>query len=129
MPIYEYRCRKCHRKVTILVRSYSEAESTQPRCTHCGHTELDRLVSRVTVVRSEDSRLDALADDSSFGDLDESDPRSMARWMKKMSAEVGEDMGDEFHEVVDRLESGESPEDIESAMPDLAPPNADGFTE
>jgi hypothetical protein len=28
-------------------------------------------------------------------------------------------MGSEFEEVVDRLESGESPEDIETAMPDL----------
>ncbi len=124
MPIYEYRCLKCRRQVTIMVRSFSEAESVQPRCTHCGHTELARLVSRVAVVRSEEARLDALADDSSLADLDENDPRSMARWMKKMSAEVGEDMGDEFHEVVDRLESGQSPEEVEAAMPDLAPPDA-----
>ena len=31
----------------------------------------------------------------------------------------GEDMGDEFNEVVDRLEKGESPESIEQSMPDL----------
>jgi hypothetical protein len=32
---------------------------------------------------------------------------------------MGEDMGPEFDEVIDRLESGQSPEDIEGSMPDL----------
>jgi hypothetical protein len=77
-------------------------------------------MSRVSVVRSEDSRLDDLADPSTFGDVDENDPRSLGRWMRKMSAEMGEDLGEEFGEVVDRLEAGESPESIEETMPDLA---------
>jgi hypothetical protein len=37
-----------------------------------------------------------------------------------MSDEMGEDLGPEFDEVVDRLEKGQSPEEIESSMPDLA---------
>ncbi len=121
MPIYEYRCRKCRRRVSILFRSFSEAETVQPHCTHCGHDELDRLVSRVATVKSEDARLDSMADDMDFGDLDENDPRSIGRWMKKMSAEMGEDLGDEFHEAVDRLESGQSLDEIEEAMPELGP--------
>jgi hypothetical protein len=36
-----------------------------------------------------------------------------------MGSEVGEDMPPEFDEVIDRLESGQSPEDIEASMPDL----------
>jgi hypothetical protein len=39
--------------------------------------------------------------------------------MRKMSAEMGEDLGPEFDEVVDRLEKGQSPEEIEEALPDL----------
>ncbi len=119
MPIYEYRCHNCQRRVSIWWRTFSEAETGSARCTHCGSEALSRLVSRVRVVRSEESRLEDLADPSSFGDLDENDPRSIARFMRKMSDEVGEDLGSEFEEVVDRLESGESPEDIEQSMPDL----------
>ena len=63
--------------------------------------------------------MDALADPSMLGDLDENDPKSMARWMRKMGSEVGEEMPPEFDEVIDRLESGQSPEEIESSMPDL----------
>ena len=119
MPIYEYRCHNCRRRVSILWRTFAEAETGMARCPRCGGEQLTRLVSRVRVVRSEESRLDDLADPASLGDLDESDPRSIARWMRKMGDEAGEDMGPEFEEVVDRLEAGESPEDIEKAIPDL----------
>ena len=77
-------------------------------------------MSKVAVVKSEDSRLDDLADPSSLGDIDENDPKSIARWMRKMSAETGEDIGPEFGEVVDRLEAGQSPEQIEQDLPELA---------
>ena len=118
MPIYEYRCRKCHRRVAVFLRSFSDVETLKPTCTRCGHDKLDRLVSRIAVVRSEEARLDGLADNMDF-DVDENDPRSIARWMKKMSGEIGEDMGDEFHEAIDRLEAGQSLEEIEESMPDL----------
>jgi len=36
-----------------------------------------------------------------------------------MGSEMGEDLGPEFNEVVDRLESGEDPESIEKSMPEL----------
>ncbi len=120
MPIYEYFCSDCSRRVSLLWRSMAAAAEGTPVCPRCGGQQLRRLISRVAVVRSEESRLDALADTNMLGDLDENDPRSMARWMKRMSREMGEDLGDEFHEVVARLEAGESPEDIENAMPDLA---------
>jgi hypothetical protein len=81
----------------------------------------------VRAVRSEESRLEDMADPANFGDLDENDPRSIARFMRKMGDETGEDLGDEFDEVVDRLEAGESPEDIEGAMPDLGGGLGDDF--
>ncbi len=60
--------------------------------------------------------MESLADPSGWGDVDESDPKSMARMMKKMGSEMGEELGPEFNEVVDRLESGEDPESIESSL-------------
>ena len=119
MPIYEYRCHDCRRRVSVWWRTFSEAAIGTAHCPRCGGEHLTRLISRVRVVRSEESRLEDLADPASFGDLDENDPRSVARWMRKMSNETGEDLGPEFEEVVDRLEAGEAPEEIEKTMPDL----------
>jgi putative FmdB family regulatory protein len=113
MPIYEYRCHGCHR------RSFADSEG-EPPCPRCGSKQLTRLISRVAVVRSEDSRLDDLSDPSMLDGLDEDDPRSIARWMRKMSAESGEELPPEFDEVIDRLDKGQSPEEIEQAMPDMA---------
>ncbi len=119
MPIYEYRCQKCRRRVSIFLRSYSDLETVELKCSYCGHDDLRRLVSRVSVIKSEEARLDSMADDPSLADVDENDPRSVARWMKKMSSEVGEEMPVEFNEAIDRMESGQSMEEIEKAMPDL----------
>lgn len=46
--------------------------------------------------KSEEARLEALADPNHLSGLDENDPRSMARFMKKMGQEMGEDLGDEM---------------------------------
>ncbi len=121
MPIYEYFCHECRRRVSLLWRSYADLATNQAACPRCGGGHLTRLISRVAVVRSEESHLDDLADPSMLDGLDENDPQSLARWMRKMSQDMGEDLGDEFDEVISRLESGQSPEEIEESMPDLGP--------
>jgi putative FmdB family regulatory protein len=119
VPIYEYRCRQCGHRVSVFWRTFSAAENGSPVCSYCGGTSLDRVPSRIRVLRSEDSRTDDLSDLSDVPDLDENDPASLGRWMRRMSSEVGEDLGPEFDEVVGRLESGESPEAIEKSLPGL----------
>ena len=119
MPIYEYGCYDCRKRVNVFFRSFSEVETKEAACPRCGGTNLKRLISKVAVLRSEESRLENLADPSSLSGLDENDPKSIARWMRKMSNEMGEDLGSEFNEVVDRLEAGEDPESIEKSMPEM----------
>ena len=99
MPIYEYECHGCRRRVSILVRSVSAA--AESRCPRCGSAELRRLMSRFATVKSEDARLDSLSDPSQYGDLDENDPRSVARFMKRMGQEMGEDLGDDLDAAMD----------------------------
>ncbi len=116
MPTYEYRCEQCRRRNAFTVRGFNPPEA--PICNYCGSASLKRIISRVSILKSEDARMEALADPSSLGDVDENDPKSMARFMRKMGGELGEDMPPEFNEMVDRLESGESPESIEQSMGD-----------
>jgi hypothetical protein len=79
---------------------------------------VQRRIGRIRVARSEDSRLDDFSDPSSLEGL-EDDPKALGKMMRKMSNEMGEDLGPEFGEVIGRLESGQSPEEIEKSMPDL----------
>ena len=99
MPIYEYQCDGCRRRVSLLIRSISNPGPV--RCPRCGSEALTRLLSRFATPKSEEARLESLADPSGLGDLDESDPQSLARWMKRMGKEMGEDLGDDFDTAVD----------------------------
>jgi len=119
MPYYHYICQDCRRPARLFF-SYAEYDTAVPICSHCQSKNLRRRIGRIAVAKSEDTRMDSLMDDSAISGLDEDDPKALGQFMRKMSREMGEDMGDEFNEVVDRLESGEAPETIEQSMPDLA---------
>ena len=119
MPIYEYGCYDCRKRVNVFFRSFSEVERKTPVCPRCGGENIKRLVSRVAFVRSEESRMESLADPANLANFDENDPKSLAKLMRQMGNEAGEDLGPEFNEVVSRLESGQSPDEIEQDMPDL----------
>ncbi|HXG19342.1 MAG TPA: zinc ribbon domain-containing protein [Methylomirabilota bacterium] len=110
MPIYEYRCNKCKKKVSVLTLRISE--EVNPECEYCGSKDLSRLMSRFATVKSEEARFDALADPGNLSGLDENDPKSMARWMRKMGKELGEEFsGDEFDQMVEEMEAGHMPDD------------------
>jgi putative FmdB family regulatory protein len=120
MPIYEYRCTDCKKKVSVFFRSFSAVDQEQARCPICNGTHLTKMVSKVRVLRGGVSTGgDDSFDDSMLDDLNENDPRSLGRMMRRMADETGEDMGPEFGEVIQRLEKGEDPEAIEKSMPEL----------
>jgi putative FmdB family regulatory protein len=119
MPNYDYLCPKCQKRVSVFQR-YQDYGVKPVACPECGTKKLKRLINRVRIAKSEDRRLDDLSDPSFLGDVDENDPRSLGRAMRKMGEQMGEEMPAEFSEVTRRLESGESPEAIEKDMPELA---------
>jgi putative FmdB family regulatory protein len=100
MPIYEFECRACHKRFSALLLSRERV--SEVRCKGCGGAELERLWSRFASPRSEESRMDSLADPGNLGGLDENDPQSVARLMKKMGREMGEDLGGDFEQAVDQ---------------------------
>jgi len=93
MPIYEYRCADCGKRPSIFFRSLASVEAA-PACPACGGRHLTRLISRTAQVLSEDTRLDRLSDSPDLSDVDENDPKSMARWAKKMGHQVVDEMGE-----------------------------------
>lgn len=113
MPIYEYFCRDCKKRVEILFFKIQDREN--PVCPRCRGQNLRRLVSRFVSLKSEDARLESLADPSKLAGLDENDPASMARWLKRMGRELGEDISsDEIDQMADELASGKGLEEHEA---------------
>jgi putative FmdB family regulatory protein len=123
MPVYEFICTNCNHKFEIYL-SYQDYDQKSVACPSCTDSQPQRIIKPVRVARSSEERFDALADPSTLAGLDE-DPRTLGKVMRQMSQELGEDMGADFNEVVDRLESGQSPEDIEKEVPDLGAETTD----
>ncbi|GAB4464956.1 MAG: hypothetical protein Kow0070_27130 [Anaerolineales bacterium] len=119
MPTYDFLCNDCNQRFEVFL-TFAEYGKTTVKCTLCGSKNVRRRMTRVRIARSEESRLEAMADDfSGFEGLEE-DPRAMGRMMRKLGSEMGEELPPEFDEVVDRLEKGQSPEEIEKEVPSLS---------
>ncbi|HEU5329686.1 MAG TPA: zinc ribbon domain-containing protein [Thermomicrobiales bacterium] len=118
MPIYEYRCADCRRRVSVFFRSFSAV--SDPVCPRCGGQHLTRLMSKVAVRRGGGSAGADFDDDAGMGGmldgLDENDPRALARAMRRMSDEMGEPIEPEMAEALGRLEAGEDPDTVMAGL-------------
>ena len=107
MPIYEYRCQECRRISSFLILNLNDPFA--PVCKQCGSHSLERVISRVHVRLSEETRLERLADPSAWAGVDENDPKSVAKVLKKMGQEMGEDFPGEVDALVEEaMDSQES---------------------
>lgn len=124
MPTYDFICNSCKQRFDIFL-TYKEYGVKTVRCVHCGSEDIRRRMTKVRIAKTEEGRLEDMA--GNLGDLGgmENDPASFGKMMKKMGKEMGEDLPAGFDEVVERLEAGQSPEEIESALPDLGDADSD----
>ena len=120
MPTYDYICNNCNQRFDVFM-TFSEYGKKAVNCAHCSSKNVRRRMTKVRIAKSEESRMESVAD--GFEGL-ENDPREMGRVMRKMGKEMGEELPPEFNEVVGRLEAGQSPEEIESAVPNLGSPDS-----
>lgn len=113
MPIYEYRCADCGKRTSLLILNLRNPPALA--CKFCRGTRLERILSKFAAPKSEEARLEGLADPSNLGGVDENDPRSMARFMKKMGSELGEDFDGDIEEAMEEA-AGEGQESDTSDM-------------
>ncbi len=110
MPIYEYYCNSCKKiSAFLLLRATEEVE---PYCRYCESRSVRRILSRVAVLKSEEQRMESLLDPSKLGDIDENDPKSVERLMKRMGSELGDELGEGFEQEMEEAmaSEGASPE-------------------
>jgi putative FmdB family regulatory protein len=118
MPTYDFICNNCEKRFDVFM-TFNEYGKKSVQCIHCESNNVRRRMTKVRIAKSDESRMESAADDFSGMEGIEDDPKALARMMRKMGGEMGEELPAEFDDVVDRLEAGQSPEEIESALPDL----------
>jgi hypothetical protein len=80
---------------------------------------------------ADDPRMEAAFNqlESEMDSVDENDPRSMGRMMRRMSELTGEKLDDQMEEVVRKLEEGADPEALENQMGNAFPEGGPGGDE
>lgn len=123
MPLYEYRCQECQKKFDVQL-SYTEYDSFVPICPDCKSRKVQRIIRKIRVATNDIARLSEMANPANLDSL-EDDPRKLGRMMRDMRDQVGaDDLPGEFDEVVDRLEKGQTPDEIENDLPELGSPSS-----
>lgn len=124
MPTYDFICNDCNQRFDVFL-TFAEYGKKTVKCALCGSKNVRRRMTKVRIAKSEEGRMESMADDFSGFEGLEDDPKAMGRMMRKMGKEMGEELPPEFNEVVDRLEKGQSPEEIEKEIPDLGGSESD----
>ena len=101
MPLFEYSCRACGKQFTFL--SGVVIDNCAPRCPRCDSTQLAKLMSRFARGRSDDARMDSLAERMENSDLDDASTlRRLAQEAgREMSAESGSDLSGEVEQLLE----------------------------
>ena len=133
MPIYEFYCADCHTVFNFLSRTPDTKK--RPSCPRCGRARLERRVSRFAISKGreeaeaasdlpegfDEERLEramaAMAHE--VENVNEEDPRQMARVMRKLFDGTGLGVGAGMEEALRRMEAGEDPDKIEEEMGDV----------
>jgi putative FmdB family regulatory protein len=139
MPIYEFYCEDCNTIFNFFSRSINTRK--QPNCPKCNKKKLSRQMSAFAVTgrATEDGEMDDLPFDENKMEqamqmlageaesINEDDPRQAADLMRKLSHLTGMELGAGMEEALQRMESGEDPEQIEADLGDILE-NEDPFT-
>ncbi len=125
MPLYEFRCLDC-RKIFDKRLTFAEYDQFKGQCPHCSSLNVTRYIRKVRFSLGDRSRLASMADPANLDALDQ-DPQALGRMMREMKEQMGtEELPGEFDEVVERLEKGQTPDQIENDLPELGASLGDG---
>ena len=108
MPIYEYWCSRCGKKVSLFLRR-PEDEAV---CPECGGTELTKLISSFRIGKPRDYERkgvyeEILSDSQLIKGMMRNDPKALAEWNRRMMRASETGMTPEYEEMIGRLEKGE----------------------
>jgi putative FmdB family regulatory protein len=106
MPIYQYDCGSCAKRVDVFFRSASRVEE-RPKCPECGARRLTRVMSQFARTRTATDRLSGVDFDLEQARLNDRDPGSFAHWARRVGGELDEDLGTNYRELAERAEAGE----------------------
>lgn len=114
MPTYDYRCNQCGRILALFYKTYKDYDAATPTCPHCDSADLTRLISRVAIQKP-GRDYTSMSSDEMLSVMESGKPQEVGQMFQQLGQ--GEpSLGDDFHEITERLLKGDSPERIETDL-------------
>lgn len=107
MPIYQYDCGDCGRRVELFFRSISRV--AEASCPECGSAQLTRAVSQIARSRSLREAIEGIDIGQELGRLDGRDEASFAKWARRMGEQYDDSLGTDFGELARSADAGLDP--------------------
>lgn len=129
MPVYEFYCNACN----TIFNFFSGRVNTRkhPLCPRCGQGPLERVISQFGILKGrhqgeeivpglDESKLTRALSilEKETGSLNPDDPRQAVQLMRKLCDITGLNLKPGMEKILQRLESGEDPAQIEAQMGD-----------
>jgi putative FmdB family regulatory protein len=122
MPIYEYLCKNCNKRVSVFQRKFDAAVG--PACPLCSRPELVRVLSSFAVHKSTATVHEESGEPGPRQSPDYyKDPRNIGRHLEKKFADMNIEMPSEIQNSIKAAREGALPEslkDLDSASADSA---------
>lgn len=122
MPIYEFVCRNCDRRMSFLVRDLTAPFA--PRCSSCGNNGLSRVISSFAYHKSLQTVWEESGEPTGRPGQDYyKDPRNIGRWTERKFRDMGQEMPSRVQEQIRAAREGALPEplkDMDGASPTAA---------
>lgn len=112
MPIFEFRCEGCGHKFATLVGMVASTSGgdSDVKCPKCASPNVGKLVSRPAKFRSEDARIDEVADRLESTD-DYGSGTEMRGLMREMGKAMDDDVADDMEEMFEADMEGKLDDD------------------
>ena len=122
MPIYEFVCQNCHRRISFLIRDISAPFAA--KCLSCGNTNLSRVISGFAYHKSLKTAWEESGEPTMHPRDDYyKEPRNIGRWVEKKFQDMGQEMPSQIQEKIQAAREGVLPEpvkDLQSVSPTAA---------
>ncbi len=119
MPTYDYRCNDTQQYFTVSFKTYAEYSTAEITSPFSGSTNVTRVISKVAIHKGGSGSWAKLekGDPQALAELDAGGPEALGQALRHFGDQTPIGASQDFQEAVDRLESGQSPAEVEKAMP------------
>ena len=114
MPIYEFVCQNCRRRLSLLIRDTSGP--IVPKCLSCGSTNLSRIISGFAYHKSMKTVWEDSGEPTMHpGDDYYGDPRNIGRWAERKFQDMGQEMPSQIKGKIQAAREGVLPEPLKES--------------